>query len=467
MLRPLRLLASIALAAGIARAAAADASPPLNILLVVADDLGLQVGCYGDPIARTPEIDRLAAEGMRFETTYVTQSSCSSSRSTILTGLYPHQNGQLGLANRGYTMRAGIRTLPAMLQAAGYRTGILGKLHVNPEDAFPFDYADKDVQATRHVLATAEKADRFWSAEPDRPWFLMVNYFDPHVPFRDQIDGVPEVPFVAANMVPFPFQQIDTPEQLAYITGYYNGAARVDAGLSLLLRKLNASGQDERTLVVFLGDNGPPFVRAKTNVTDAALHVPLIVRWPGFTDGTPSPALVSSADLVPTFRAAAGLPADRSLPGLSLVPVLKRADAPLRSYLFAEHNAHRRDMYFPERVVRDDRFKLIVNLEDKRTFGIEVDADPAAKILTDPEWTDTPAQRALQFLRNPPPEELYDLQNDPQEFTNLIDQPEYHEVIVRLRAALQAWRETTGDPLLDPSLRAAEKRLHTDAPPGF
>ena len=447
--------------------AAPAPQPRLNVLLVVADDLGVQVGCYGDAIARTPEIDRLAAEGMRFETAYVAQASCSPSRSAILTGLFPHQNGQLGLANRGYAMYEGIRTLPAMLQSVHYRTGIIGKLHVDPEEDFPFDYADKNVQATRYVREVVEKADRFWSEDPNRPWFLMINYSDPHVPFDDQIDDVPEKPYTATDMVPFPFQQINTPEQLRHISGYYNGVKRVDFGLGLLLRRLAANGQADRTVVVFIGDHGAPFVRAKTTSTEAGLRIPFIVRWPDITDGTPSSALVSTVDLVPTFRAAAGLPADRSLPGRSLLPVLRRADFPLRSFLFAEYNAHVPAMYFPQRVVRDERYKLILNLEDERAYGVEVDGDPAAKVLTDPKWRGSLAQQALQFLRNPPSEELYDLEVDPQEFTNVIDRPQHGEVLVRLRTALQTWRETTGDPLLDPYLRATEKARHTDAPSSF
>lgn len=437
------------------------AKPPLNILFVVSDDLGLQVGCYGDPAAHTPEIDRLATQSVRFATAYVTQSSCSSSRSTMLTGLFPHQNGQIGLANRGYAMIPGTRTLPAMLKAANYRTGILGKLHVNPENAFPFDFADKDVRATREVRDVAQKASRFWSKATDRPWFLMVNYFDPHVPFRDQIDGLPETVQGPEDVPSFSFQQIDTPEQRAHIAGYYNGVARVDAGLGLLLAKLKASGQFDRTIIVFMGDNGPPFVRAKTNGTAAALHVPLIIRWPGITGGDVSPALVSAADLVPTFREAAGLPPDHSLPGRSLVRLLTDPDTPFRQYLFAEHNAHRRDMYFPERIVRDARFKLILNLKPERTFGVEVDGDPAHQVLTDETWSGSTAQQALQFLLHPPREELYDLTTDPDEFHNLADLPEYQANLNRLRVALQVWRETTGDPLLDPAVSKAEAHEHT------
>lgn len=443
-------------------AASAESGPDqrLNILFLVSDDLGLQLGCYGDAVAKTPEIDRLAAEGLRFETAYVSQSSCSSSRSTMLTGLFPHQNGQLGLANRGYTMKPGMKTLPAMLNSADYRTGIIGKLHVNPEEDFPFDFADKRIRATREVARVAGQAEGFWNASADQPWFLMINYFDPHVEFIEQVDGLPEHPYTADDVEAFPFQGIDTPEQRAHIAGYYNGVARVDAGIGILMRKLAASGQADRTLVIFMGDNGPPFVRAKTAGTAPAYHVPLIVRWPGVTRGEVSSALVSAADLVPTFRAVAGLEADRSLPGTSLVPVLHQSDFPHRRYLFAEHTAHRADMYFPQRIVRDQQFKLTVNLMNARTFGIAVDGDPAENVLHDPAWAGTPAQQALKLLHDPAPEELYDLSRDPYEFENLASQPVHRETLIRLRTALQVWRETTQDPLVDPQQRAAENAAH-------
>lgn len=126
-----RILAA-ALVAGLA--ASLPATPRPNLILVTADDMGLQLGCYGDRVATTPHMDRHAREGVRFSRGYVTQASCRSSRSSMLTGLYPHQNGQIGLAHLGYSMRPDVLTLPSLLRQSGYRTGIIGKLHVGPEN---------------------------------------------------------------------------------------------------------------------------------------------------------------------------------------------------------------------------------------------------------------------------------------------------------------------------------------------
>lgn len=260
---------------------AANQKAPLNVLLITADDLGLQVGCYGDSVAKTPHLDQLAKRGMRFTNAYVTQASCSPSRSSILTGLYPHQNGQIGLANRGYSMQEGITTLPQLLKQAGFQTGIIGKLHVNPESAFPFDVEYKNTKTTQHVRQVGALAEAFFNKTAQKPFFLMVNFFDPHRSFHSQIDSVPRQPYTAHTVRPFAFQGIDTPAQLDSIAGYYNGIGRVNEGVGLVLEKLRQAGQENNTLVIFLGDHGPPFARAKGSCYEAGVRIPLLVFWPG------------------------------------------------------------------------------------------------------------------------------------------------------------------------------------------
>ena len=180
---------------------AADTVSHPNILLITADDLGCQLSCYGEKRFRTPRLDALAAEGVRFENFYVAQSSCSSSRSSLLTGRWPHQNGQIGLAHLGFTMHPGQPNLPALLKAAGYRTGIIGKLHVEPAADFPWDWmpAKEKMAAppTRNVRWVAEQSREFLASAKasGQPFFYYVNFFDPHGPYTpdvNQVDGVPE-----------------------------------------------------------------------------------------------------------------------------------------------------------------------------------------------------------------------------------------------------------------------------------
>jgi N-sulfoglucosamine sulfohydrolase len=148
----------------VATASAADGE--LNILLITADDLGCNLSCYGEKRNATPKLDAFAAEGVRFQNAYVAQSSCSPSRAALLTGLWPHQRGQIGLAQGGFTMQPGLPNLPALLKAAAYRTGIIGKLHVEPAAAYPFHWAPKEKFAnlpTRNVQWVAVQSREFFA----------------------------------------------------------------------------------------------------------------------------------------------------------------------------------------------------------------------------------------------------------------------------------------------------------------
>lgn len=445
--------ATVLMSATSLQAADPAAPKPLNIVLITADDLGMQLNCYGDHTIATPNLDRLAAEGCRFTNGYVAQPSCSPSRSTILTGLYPHQNGQIGLANKNYPyhMNAGVETLPAMLKKAGYRTGIIGKLHVNPADAFPFDYAHLEVVPTRTVRNVAVQAEEFVHQSADQPFFLMVNYFDPHMKFIDQVDGLPVVPLGKDNVKAWEWQQIDTPEERQRIAGYYNCIARVDIGVGLLMEKLVATGHREDTVVIFLSDNGPPFCRGKTTCYETGVHLPFIARWPGSKAGVVSDAMVSSIDLVPTMLEAAKLPPRPALPGRSLRPLLAGENPQWRSTVCTEHTTHGPPSYFPRRAIHDGHYSLIVNLTPDRTNPtLAIDGDMAYQASRDPSFEGTSVRKAFDTLANPPAEELYDTQRDPIQFENLAGKPEYKEIQDRLRRELDAWRHDTNDPLLDP-----------------
>lgn len=433
-----------------------------NVLLITADDLGLQLSCYGDPYIQTPHLDELAASGVRFKTAYVTQASCSSSRSSMLSGLYPHTTGQIGLANGGFVLdpkQVG-KNLQVYMQKAGYRTGILGKLHVAPESSFPFDYRPKKGD-TRDVRAVAENASVFMEQESSKPFFLMVNYSDPHFykdkktnrpVFPSQWKGVPKDP-IADDAVPgWDFQGFDEPVARKRASNYYNTVKRLDVGVGLLLEKLEKAGHGENTLVIFLGDHGPPFSRGKTTCYESGLRVPFLVRWPGVAvPGLVSEALVSAVDIVPTILDAAGAEMPTTLHGASLVPALITAEKPgeWRNYLVGEFHYHGYQPFFPRRAIRNDQFKLIHNiLAGKSTPNVRVDGDPTVASASDPKYVDTPAGKAFQRYANPPEWELYDLHSDPVEFYNLADDPAHAKTLGELQKALLNWRKETNDPLL-------------------
>lgn len=430
-----------------------------NLLLITADDLGLQLGCYGDKAIRTPNLDALAARGRLFDNAYVAQASCSPSRSAMFTGLYPHANGQYGLlnANAGFELHEPLRkqTIPALLKQHGYRTGILGKLHVGPEASFPFDARLR--ADTRDVRAAAAEAGKFLRGSG--PFFLMANYSDPHVlgrsprppaeAFPTQYKGVPETPLKVGEVPPLPFQQIDTPEQIERVTQYYNAVMRFDAAVGLLLTELAAAGHADDTVILLVGDHGPPFFRGKTSCYEGGVKVPMLAVWPSvFPAGERTAALVSTVDLLPTLLDAAGLPVPQGLHGRSLRHTLEPAQH--REFLATEFHFHGSSPFYPRRTIRDARYKLIHNLragQAKPTTGI--DGDAAYGMGQKPPFAGSRIGKAFERAANPPEFELYDLQADPWEFDDLAAAPAQAATLARLQAALLDWRRQTNDPLLD------------------
>ena len=449
-------------------AAGTLAASPLNVLLITTDDQGLQAGCYGDPLAITPNMDRLAAEGMVFDNAYVTQASCSSSRSSILTGLYPHQNGQIGLSGSRpeYALKPGIQTLPFLLKSAGYHNGIIGKLHVSaaPEQ-FPFDYewALMNPLLTRDVRTVADKVAEFLAEAGDAPFFLYVNYFDPHRPYNAEANrfmGLPEKPYTADDVEPFGF--IGDAATLSDVAAYYNCVNRMDVGLGLLFQSLEKAGFSENTLIVFLGDNGPDFTRAKVTSYEAGVNVPFLVRWPGAgRRGSRSGAFVSAVDIVPTILDAVGVDCP-PVAGRSLREVIQgHVPADWRREVFAEYTSHAKMHFYPRRSLREGSFKVIHNLDFHRSNPI-----PRRGTGHIAELEDFSMKAVFEIEANPPEWELYNLDMDPYEIVNLAGNPEYAAVLNQLQAALQELQKKLLDPLLDPVELARLRKLHGVKPAG-
>ncbi|HSI65345.1 MAG TPA: sulfatase [Candidatus Saccharimonadia bacterium] len=451
----------------------------LNVLLITSDDLGVQVGCYGDKVARTPNIDAMAKKGRLFENAYVAQASCSPSRSAMFTGIYPHANGQYGLVNGGFALQEPLRTqtIPALMKKAGYRTAILGKLHVAPENTFPFD---QKLKSDMRDVKNAAKVAGAYIRESNEPFFFMVNFADPHVmgrsprppaeAFPTQYEGIPEHPLKVGEVPPFPFQKIDTQEQLERVTQYYNAVTRIDTGLGLLLGELEASGKMDNTLVLFVGDHGPPFVRGKTSCYEGGVKVPMLALWPGvFTPGERTPALVGTVDLLPTIMDATGQPIPENVQGRSLRHTLDASQH--RQYLATEFHFHGSIPFFPRRTIRDARYKLIHNLlAGKARPNSGIDGDAALTMARTEKFAGTDVGKLFELAANPPEFELYDLQSDPWELLELSAKPEHAETLKRMQGALVDWQKATNDPLLTPEglaqMKALEKPMtHLNTPP--
>ncbi len=433
-----------------------------NILLIVGEDHGCELSCYGDPVIKTPNIDALASQGVLFENGYVTQSVCSPSRSTIFTGLYPHQNGQLGLATHQYGWFKKWPTTYSLLKKAGYRTGLIGKTHVIPAEAVEsfvdFRFQKSANFAKRKVAEYAVKAGEFFR-DGDQPFFMTVNYPDAHWPLQGQVDDLPEVQVDLKRVKVMPYVGGETPRMLAVARNYYDCMLRLDACVGQLLKELDHSGKANNTLVVFIGDHGAQMARGKVTVYEGGMRVPYVVRWPGVAKANHrSKALVSTIDLLPTFLDAAGSPTPKGLPGKSIRPVLNGSEGKtFREYLACERNCDAARHTFPQRTIRDARYKLIHSPVRDRE-------DPAARYyrthghahwsgcLTDKELVGATEQTKAGYARwlKPPEFQLYDLKTDPYEWTDLSNNPKHADAKHRLQTALKKWQANTCDPLADP-----------------
>lgn len=429
------------------------AARPKHVLMLIADDLGLTLGCYGDPVAKTPNCDKLAAKGVRFTRAYATVASCSPSRATIYSGLFTHQNGQYGLAHAAHKQASHpwVQSLPNLLRAAGYWTGIIAKVHVLPQSAYDWEAEIKS--AGRNPVELAKKSREFIGKREKRPFFLVVGFTDPHraavgfgnEPFAKDPHRVTFDP----KKVPVPAHLPDCPEVRRDLAEYYESVARFDRGVGLILQELQESGELENTLILVLSDNGIPFPGAKTTLYGAGTHLPLIVSAPGHREkGVANPTLASWVDLAPTVLDWTGAKGPKyALPGRSLMPLLARETPGENDAVFGSHQMHEITMYYPMRSIVTNRHKLIVNLDHKKDFPFPSDlwASPSWQAVRK-EGLKTMGKRSVDGFLQRPKEELYDLSTDPDEVNNLASDPSRAEVLADLRRRLRAWQDATNDP---------------------
>lgn len=445
-----------------------------NVLLIVSEDNGPELGCYGDPYARTPVLDRLAESGVRFARAFVPYSVCSPSRACFLTGLYPHQNGQLGLATHKFSTYGNIPNLFTLMKSAGYHTGLIGKLHVNPEKDFPVDYRDISGAnfGRRNMKEYAESADTFFNGS-DEPFFLSINYPDAHFPLHKQQFGLPKTPIEPNEVKPLPWVGVDSARLRQFTADYYNCLQRLDDGIGMLIQKLKESGKFNETLIIYIGDHGAQFSRGKCSVYEAGMRVPFMISWQGvIRSGGIRNELVSTLDLLPTLLGIIGAESllPENLPGRSLEPLLNGLTVPWRRYVFGFTTGAAPRIFHLGYSVRGERYKLIVNpLSDGITKNLSAEAYHthlnshyiAGTTMDEIQKAPAHVQTAYRTFLHSPRFELYDLEKDPYEFNNLADRAEYTHIRESLLDALQNWQRKTRDPLSQPKMLSefAERQL--------
>jgi N-sulfoglucosamine sulfohydrolase len=402
-----------------------------NIVYLHSHDTGRYVQPYGHQIV-TPNIQRLADQGLLFRQALCAAPSCSGSRACLLTGQWAHVNGMTGLAHRGWTLHDYGRHIVHPLRAAGYWSALIGEQHLSIDPSvLGYDHV-VDVGTTR-VHSIAPAATQLLRSRPPQPFFLSIGFFETHREFfepssvRDALYGAP------------PAHLPDTPETRADMASFKASARSLDQGVGAVLHALDEQGLADDTLVVLTTDHGLPFPGAKGTLSDRGLGVMLIVRGPGgFHGGHVTDALVSQVDLYPTLCELAGAPAPDGLHGHSLMPLVRKEAAQVRDELFAELTYHA--AYDPQRAIRTRRHKLIRHFGDHLEPVLpNVDDSPSKDLLIAAGWGRHPRPR----------EELYDLLMDPGEMRNLAGTATHADVEDELSAALEVWMRDTEDPLLD------------------
>lgn len=402
-----------------------------NIVYLHSHDTGRYVQPYGHQIP-TPNIQRLADQGLLFRQAYAAAPTCSGSRACLLTGQWAHVNGMTGLAHRGWHLTDYGSHIVYPLRDAGYWSALIGEQHLSPEPAtLGYDHVVDLGTNKAHSIAPA--ALQLLRSRPPQPFFLSVGFFETHREFfepssvRDALYGAP------------PSHLPDTPETRTDMAAFKASARSLDQGVGAVLHALDEAGIADGTLILLTTDHGLPFPGAKATLTDRGLGVMLIMRGPGgFHGGHVTDALVSHVDLYPTFLELADAPRPAGLPGRSLLPLARREVDAVREDLFAELTYHA--AYDPQRAVRTSRHKLIRHYGDRLEPVLpNVDDSPSKDLLVAAGWP----------LHKRPRVELYDLFLDPGEMRNLAEDPARGEVREQLEQRLQTWMVQTEDPLLD------------------
>lgn len=444
-----------------------------NIVLVHCHDLGRHLHCYGVPTVHSPNLDALAASGVRFDRAFATAPQCSPSRASMVTGRFPHSHGVMGLSqsNFAWDLHDGERHVAELLRDAGYRTGIVGLHHAGRCGAVqPAAFSTQQAFATEEEIAVRcgfEHAELFGRAEEvadrsiaelhrasrcDRPFFLEIGFGEPHrrksliAPDPDYEgfvgDYIEPDDSLGVTVPPYlrdePFARRDFTE--------FQGAVRyLDTHAGRVFREIERLGLGEHTLVVFTTDHGIAMTRAKSTLYDAGIGIALIFRFParGWVGGRVQRELTSNVDIVPTLLDAAGVPPQPAIQGHSLACLLDGMPGPVRDSVFGEMSYQ--NYYDPRRCIRTDRHKLIVYFTASVTL---IQQTGAAALHTTPV---TPERLSGAFH---PLAELFDLHEDPEELDNVIDRPAYRQVRDELLRRLYRWMRDTGDPLLDGAIAA-------------
>ena len=418
----------------------------MNIIYFHVHDQGRYVSPYGYPV-NTPNLQRVAEEGVVFRNAFCAAPSCSPSRAALLTGQYPHQVGMYGLTNQGWMLENYDHHLQKTLQNAGYETVLCGTHHVTAKNKagiakLGYDRyligEEEDDAAEFRTQAAIDYLRRREADAGGKPFFLALGYDITHQSKwnRSYVHGVERFGELDSRYVrPTPLLA-DTPETRWEAALQYRASELQDHHLGLLLAELDRLDLRDNTLIIYTTDHGPGLPRTKVNLTEAGVGVSLVMSGPGgFSGGRVIDSLVSHVDLFPTICDLVGADKPDRLEGSSLMPLLRNEAESVRGYVYCEQSYHGKRL--PLRSVRNLRFSYVRRIGDELAEGdYGTDNSTARGIYT-----------SLGILDGPmPKEQLFDLYRDPHEVHNVASDARYKEVLDEMRRRLDGWMAKTGDP---------------------
>ncbi|NPA36575.1 MAG: sulfatase [Chlorobi bacterium] len=425
-----------------------------NIVFIIGDDVGCyDLSCYGNEKIKTPNIDELAAMGMKFNNTFLTTSSCSPSRVSIITGRYPHNTGACELHS---PLPANQILFPEILKKNGYYTAQAGKWHFG---STPMIHSEKDtvklgpaVRAFDRISAIKEVngdgGENMWipflkERPREKPFFMWFAAYDSHRPWGAddfKIQNRAEDVWVPEFLYNGELTRKD-------LVSYYNEISRLDYYIGKVEEELERQGVADNTIIVFTSDNGRPFPRSKTRVYDSGMKTPLIIKWPAkIKPGQETGALVSIIDVAPTLLNAAGIKPGKTFQGRSFTKLFDNPSQEFRNYTFSEHNWHDYEAY--ERQVHTKQWLYLINKRPQFDAWGPADAvvSPSMHELYEAyKNNELKNEQKDIFIKPRPEEELFNCKEDPFQFHNLALNPEYKSIKDSLSHILALWQAETGD----------------------
>jgi uncharacterized sulfatase len=443
-----------------------------NVVFILADDMGRDTwGVYGSKDCQTPNIDRLAEAGTRFERAYCAVALCAPFRQELYSGRSPWRTGTLPNHSKSVS---DTQSIPHYLKPLGYRVALLGKSHVGPKECYPFEMlggVSKKKDANSEIL---KKSTKFFDdcQKEDEPFCLFIASHDSHAPFTTGDRSIYD-----ANKLTVPPYWVDTPELRKEMVKYYAEVTNFDSLVGMVRTELEQRNLWENTIFIVCSEQGTQLPFAKWTCYDNGLHIGLVLRWPGLSkEGSVVEQLVSIADITPTLVQELGSNLEEGdCGGKNIAPLIKGNGVPVHKYVYGAFTncriIHNRDRIFPIRSIRDKRYSLIFNPNSKNEITSNITLSRALEILKSDQkkkanldlassWVTkanltTAEKKLVHKLHHRAEYELYDLRNDPFELVNLIGDPKFKKVGQRLKEALHKKLGELGD--ADPVI--TEKKL--------